>query len=122
MGSFKKLSFSHESLVELFKQEIDHFDTINDILKYTNLMTTISNLGERRDFDPHYTPKKVQIMILGSFQMLSSSHGSLVEHFKQERDHIDSINDIFKYTNLTMTFPNLGERRLFDALYTHKKV
>ena len=71
---------------------------------------TISNLGERRDFDPHYTPKKVQIMILGYFQKLNFSHWTLVEHFKQERDHIDSINDTFKYTNLTMTFPYLGER------------
>ena len=60
-------------------------------------------------------------MILGSFQMLSSSHGSLVEHFKQERGHIDSVNDIFKYANLTMTISNLGVIQHFDTLYTHKK-
>ena len=59
---------------------------------------TISNLGERRHFDALYTQKKVQIMIFGGFQKLNFSHWTLVEHFKQERDHIDSFNDVFKYS------------------------
>ena len=120
--SFEKLSFMHGSTVEHFKVESCNFDSINDIFKGTNSMTTIPNLGERRHFDTLYTLKKVQILISGSFEFLSFSHESILEHFEQERDDFDSIDHISKYTNLMMMIPNLGKRRHFDTLYTLKKV
>ena len=107
-GSFEILGLSHESIVENFKQKSDNFDSINDISKNTNLMMTIPNLGEGRHFYTLYTLKKVQILISGSFEILGLSHESIVEHFKQESDNFDSINDISKNTSLMMTIPNLG--------------
>ena len=73
-GSFEILSFSHESIVENFKKESDNFDSIHDISNNTNLKMTIPNLGERRHFCTVYTLKKVQILILESFQKLSFSN------------------------------------------------
>ena len=120
--SFEKLSFMHGSTVEHFKVESCNFDSINDIFKGTNSMTTISNLGERRHFDTLYTLKKVQILISGSFDKLSFRHASIVENLKHKKHNLASMNDISKNTNLTVTIPNLGERRHFETIYTLKKV
>ena len=110
------------STVEHFKEESGNFDSINDIFKGTNSMMMIPNLGERRHFDTLYTLKKVQILISGSFDKLSFRHASIVENLKQKKHNLVSMNDISKNTNLTVTIPNLGERRHFETLYTLKKV
>jgi len=45
---------------------------------------TIPSLGERHHFDGLNTIKKVQIPISWCFGNFGFSHGSIVEHFKQE--------------------------------------
>jgi len=67
-GCFRKLSFSHGSIVEHFKLEIDNFVTIKDISKNTNLLMKIPMLGERWHFDTLNTHKKIQILISGGFE------------------------------------------------------
>ena len=106
---FQKLCFNRWSIVEHFKQERDNFDSINHIFKHSNLMMAIPNFVETRHFDAH-TLKKMQILISGSFENLSFSHESKVEHFEQDSDHFDSNKDISMYTNLMMMIPILGER------------
>ena len=44
-GCFRNLSFSHGGIVEEFKEERDNFVTINEILKFINLIMTIPSLG-----------------------------------------------------------------------------
>ena len=73
-------------------------------------MMAIPNFVERRHFDALHTLTKVQILISGSFENLSFSHESKVEHFEQESDNFGSNKDISTYTNLMMTIPILGER------------
>ena len=85
-------------------------------------MMTIANVGERGNFYTLYTLKKVLIFISESFEILSFSHECIVEHFKQESDNFDSIDDISKYTGSMMTIPDLGERQHFDTLNTLKTV
>ena len=62
-----------------------HFVTIKDISKYTNLLMTIPSPVERRHFDALNAIKKVKIPISWSFGNFNFTHGSIVEHFKQER-------------------------------------
>ena len=45
---------------------MSHFVTTKDICKYTNLLMTIPNLGERRYIDALNTIEKVQIPIVFS--------------------------------------------------------
>jgi len=88
------MSFSHGSIVEHFKLEIENFVTIKDISKNTNLLITIPALGERRHFDTLNTQNQIQILISGCFRNLCCSHGSKVEHLNQERDIFVTIKDI----------------------------
>ena len=46
---------------------------------------TIPGLVERQHFDPLNTIKKVEIPILWSFGNFNFTHGSIVEHSKQQR-------------------------------------
>ena len=58
----------------------------------------------------------------GMFWKLESfSHGSIVEHFKQDSDNFVTINVISKCANLLITIPCLGERH-FHTLNTLTKV
>ena len=118
---FQNLSFSHVSIIEHLKQEIDNFVTFKHISRCTDFLTTIPTLGERWHFDTLNTYKKVQILISGCFLNLSFSHGSIVEHFKQEIDNFVMIKDISMNTDLLLTIPTLAERRHFDTQNTHKK-
>ena len=83
---------------------------------------TILSLGERWHFDALNTTKKVEIPISWSFGNFNFTHGSIVEHFKQEKSHFVTIKDISKYNNLLMTITSLGKRRHFYTLNTFKKV
>ena len=122
LGYFRNLSSSHGSIVEHLKQEIDNFVTIKDISKNSNLLMTIPTIGETQHLDTLKTQKKFQILILGCFQNLRFSHGSIVEHFKLEIDNFVTIKDISKNTNFLIIIPILIERWHFDKLNTHKKV
>ena len=53
---------------------------------------------------------------------MSFSHGSIVQHFKQERANFVRINVISKCANLLMTIPCLGETRHFHSINTLSKV
>ena len=66
----------------------------------TYLLLTIPNLFERRHYDRLNTRMKVQIRISGSFENVSLSHGSIVEHLKHERDNFvqSSMSQIDLYT------------------------
>ena len=83
---------------------------------------TISNLCERQHFDTLNTLKNVQIQILGHFENLSFSRGSIVEHFNQGRDNLVTMTDISKRITFLLMIPNLGERLHFDTRNTFKKV
>jgi len=99
-----------------------HFVTIKDISKYTNLLMKIPSLAERWHFDALNTIKKVEIPISWSFGNFNFTHGSIVEHFKQQRVTLLQSKISTKYTNLLMTIPSLVERWHFDAINTIKKV
>ena len=51
---------------------------------------------------------------------MSFSHGSIVQHFKQERDNFVTIIVISRCANLLKTIPCLGEIRHFHTLNTLK--
>ena len=50
------------------------------------------------------------------------SHGSIVQHLKQERDNFVTINVISSCANLLKAIPCLGEIRHFHTLNTLSKV
>ena len=84
-GLFLKLQFYpwvHSWRLQTTKSD---FVTVRDIWKYTNFLLKIPSLAKRWNFYILNTLKKVQILILGHFGNLSFSHGSIVEHFKQQR-------------------------------------
>ena len=116
------MSFSHGSIVQHFKQERDNFVTIDVISRSANLLKTIPCLGEIQHFLTLNTLSKVPILTSECFGNLSFSHGSIVEHFKQESDNFVTINVISKCANLLITIPCLGERRHFHTLNTLTKV
>jgi len=91
---FRNFRCSLGSIVKHFNQERGNFVTIKDISKNTNLLITIPTLFERRHFDKINAHKKVQILISGYFRNLSSSQGSIVEHFKQKLENFLTIKDI----------------------------
>ena len=109
-------------LVEHLRQESDKLVTINDIPNYTNLLLSIPFLGERLHFDALNTHKNFQVLRSKGFSNMSFSHGSIVQHFKQERDNFFTINVISRCSNLLKTIPCVGEIRHFHMLNTLKKV
>ena len=76
----------------------------------TKFLPTFPSLGQRQHFDTLEALKKVKTLILRCFGRFCFSHGSIVEHFKHERDNFVAMNDVSNYTNLLLTIPNLAER------------
>ena len=87
-----------------------------------NFLLTIPNLAERWHFYTLNTLKKVQIPFSGCSWNLGVSHGSIVEHFKQQRVTFITVKDIWKYTNFLLMIPSLVERWYFYTLNALKKV
>ena len=119
---FGNLSFSHGSIVEHLKQESDNFVTIDDLTNHTNLILSIPSLGERRHFDALNTIRNFIFLRSKGFWNMTFSHGSIVQHFKQERDNFVTIIVISRCANLLKTIPCLGEIRHFHTLNTLSKV
>ena len=82
---------------------------------------TIPSLGEGRHFDALNTIKKLEIPILWSFGNFSFTHGSIVEHFKQESVTLLQ-SKISRNMYVLMMIPRVGKRRHFDTLNTFMKV